>query len=140
MHVLSEGRQIERLGEHIRVVEVGGHVFDHDLAECDEFAHLQIATLNVARTLARLHVLGELDGTLVVHIERGGLELASKLEQQTAEVHDLGSSLRSGHDFGFSGGQGNALLPLAAVANHSSSVEDGPPGGGVADSPVAIAV
>ena len=61
-------------------------MLDRNLAVGHELAHLEVTAFDVARTLARLHVLGELNGTLVVHIEYGGLEFASKFEQQPAEV------------------------------------------------------
>ena len=108
--MLEERSMIQRLGQHIGMIEVGGHVVDDDIALRHELAHLKIATLDVARALARLHVLGELNCPLVVHVQNGWLELAPKLKQQAAEVHDLGGGLRCGHDLFSASVEDRAML------------------------------
>ena len=60
---------VERLGEHVRVVLPGRDMLHDNLTISNKLAHLEIATLNVPRALARPRVLGELYSTLVVYIQ-----------------------------------------------------------------------
>ena len=46
----AKGGLIERLGEHVGVIEIGRHVFDDHLALGNELAHLEVTALDMART------------------------------------------------------------------------------------------
>ena len=88
--MFGERSVVKGLGQHIGMIEVGRHVVDDDVALRHELAHLQVATLDVARALAGLHVLGELNCALIIHVQNGRLEITPKFKQQAAKVHDLG--------------------------------------------------
>ena len=88
-HMAIEGSLIEGLGQHVRVIHLRGDVLHDNFAKSDEFANLEIATLNMARALARFHVFGQLDRALVVDEQASGREVVSKFAKDAAEVQNL---------------------------------------------------
>ena len=65
----------EGLREKVRAVAIRRDVLDAHDAHGLELAHLEEAAIDVPRAVARLAVARELDGTLVVDAQRGGLVL-----------------------------------------------------------------
>ena len=81
------------LGQKVRPVD-GRRAVNHlDLAHSLQLAHFEVAPHHVARAVAALLVLGELDGTLVVDVDLGRLGLRQlHLVEEAAKVNGLKSA------------------------------------------------
>eukprot|EP00965_Chrysotila_dentata_P151097 4994173-Pleurochrysis_carterae.AAC.1 len=107
---------------HIGRHELGediGHVLGRvDLADLDApmrdvLAYLQVAPIDVPRALARTPVLLQLNGARVAHVHWGRMYfLAPHLLEQSAQVNDLGRSVRRRHDLCFGRRERDAVLTL----------------------------
>ena len=117
------GRRDRRLGEHVGRVERGGDLFGDEFVVVLSLAYLEEAAEHVARAVARLGVLGELDGAGVVDVQRRRLllrqvhlgEQVAVVGEQVAVVDDLGAGGGGGDELDLNGRQGDALLPLRRV-------------------------
>ena len=67
-HMEIEPVSLQRLSQNVSMIIVGADVLNHNLTISNQLAELQVAPLDVARPLARLLILGELDRSLVVHV------------------------------------------------------------------------
>lgn len=65
------GRQ--RLSEHICAILIYGTVLYHNVTVSNQLTQLQVPTLNVPRTLARLQILRELNRTRVIYVQHSQL-------------------------------------------------------------------
>ena len=69
---------LEGLREQVGRVGYCVDEFHGDFALRDELADFEVAAFDVSRTLARLHVAGEVDGALVVDMKDSWLELVAE--------------------------------------------------------------
>ena len=69
---------LEGLCEQVGRVGYCVYEFHSDFALRNKLANFEVAALDVTRTLARLHVAGEVDGALVVDMKDSWLELVAE--------------------------------------------------------------
>eukprot|EP00965_Chrysotila_dentata_P104761 3460347-Pleurochrysis_carterae.AAC.1 len=102
MFVMHGGQQ--RLSKDVGHVIVRSNLAYLDAPVRDVLPHLQVAPIDVPRTLARAPLIGELDSARVVHVHGRRVRLLPPhLGELSPEIDHLSSSVRCGYNFSFSG-------------------------------------
>ena len=114
--IQSTGKEDDsyRKGRHSRIVS-RVNVMHVELTESAQLTDLEITTIDVARTVARFAIAGELNCTTVVDVERRDALLEPKFTQQLTRVNKLKRTRGCSDDLCFCRRHGDARLSLAGV-------------------------
>ena len=130
--VAEREKQTRRQGlcEKIRKIVFTPHVGDRELEIFHFFTYEEVATMDVLGTRVMLRVVRQVDGRLVVEMQRGRVaRVFAELFEERSEIRGLFCSLGGCDDFCLARRKGDARLFLGGPRNGRLVVHENVSGG-----------